>query len=87
MTTKRNAYNTMFLFNISQSSAEKDESSIFYECVNHLAHEFIPFSTFRFAFISRDSDDFLYAVHMKNEYYDILKEEDPDFIKRMKGDK
>ena len=67
----RNKVNTTFQFRINeQSGSEGDETQKYFTFVNKLVKEFIPFSTSRFAFISRESDDCIWGVMVNNLYAD-----------------
>ena len=74
MTIRKNKTNAMFLFRINEKAGTaEDETENYLDFAHFLIDEFIPFSTFNFAFINNESDDCLYAVKMNNEYFGFLK--------------
>ena len=76
MKTLKNGESVLFLFLITEGEGEEgDERQTYKRYINYFVDEFIPFHTFRFAFVCRDNDDFLYAIQINKEYYDIYKTE------------
>ena len=67
----RNKVNTAFRFRINeQSGSEGDETKKYFAFVNKLVKEFVPFSTSRFVFITRENDDCIWEVTVNNLYAD-----------------
>lgn len=62
----------VFRINEQQGTAE-DETKQYFEFVEFLANEFIPYSTARMAYVNTETDDAYWAVRISVEDYANIK--------------
>ena len=75
MTTHKSKSNIRFDFMITEKrGAEGDEYARYVDCVRSFAEQLVPFTTYRFRYLSRDNEDSIYSIQMTKEIFENLAE-------------
>ena len=73
MTIVKNSTKTMIQFRINERrGSEFDETERYLAIAQKLTEDFIPHSVSRFAFVSDNSDDFIWSVTISNDMMECL---------------
>ena len=72
MKTQKNRWGVNIQFLISEDEA-KDESKAYIKLAQWLAEQLLPFSAYRYKFVSNDSDDAIHRIQMDMNTYEVVK--------------